>query len=48
MIQFKYILKKNRQTDFYNVGKIWFGKYKITWVRWVLCKRFVLIKMEKL
>jgi len=48
MIQFKYILKENRQTDFYNVGKIWFGKYIITWSKKFFGNRICIIKMDKI
>jgi hypothetical protein len=40
MIQVKYILKQNRNTDYYNAGKLWFGTHKITWSKWLFGKRF--------
>ena len=48
MIQVKYILKENRNTDFYNVGKLWFATHKITWNKWLFGNRFCIIKMEKI
>lgn len=48
MIFVKYILKQNRNTDYYNVGKIWFGTHKIIWNKWLLSNRICIIKMSKI
>ena len=48
MIQIKYILKANRNTDYYDIGKCWFQKYKITWNKWLFRKRICIIKMDKI
>ena len=48
MIQVKYILKENRETDFYDVGKIWFGSYKVIWNKWLLCNRILVLKLGEI
>ena len=44
MILIKYILKENRSTDCYNLGKLWFGTHKITWSKWFFGNRICIIK----
>ena len=48
MILIKYILKENRSTDCYNIGKLWFGTHKITWSKWFFGNRICIIKMDKI
>ena len=48
MILIKYILKENRSTDYYNVGKLWFGTHKITWSKWFFGNRICIVKMDKI
>ena len=48
MILIKYILKENRNTDYYNVGKLWFGAHKITWSKWFFGNRICIVKMDKI
>lgn len=51
MIQIKYIKKENRNTDFYDVGKVWCLNitkkkyYKIVWKKSFLNNRFIIIKL---
>ena len=48
MIQVKYILKENRNTDFYNIGKFWFGTHRVSWSKWLFGNRICIIKMDKI
>jgi hypothetical protein len=47
-IKLRYIPRENRETEYYDVGKIWFyltknrKPFKITWNKWFLNRRIVL------
>jgi hypothetical protein len=52
--KFSYVYSVSRNTDFYNVGKIWCFNitkkiyYRIIWNKWFFNKRFVLYKLKKM
>lgn len=53
MFQIKYVKKENRNTDFYDVDKVWCLNitkklyYKISWKKSFLNNRFIIIKLIK-
>ena len=53
-IRIRYIVKENRQTDYYDVGQIWIdgfpkkNKMKIVWNKWFFNRRIVLFVFKSI
>lgn len=47
IVWIKYVFKKNRDTDYYDIGAKWFGNYKVTWNKWLFGRRFVIVCLKK-
>jgi hypothetical protein len=52
-ISLRYVVKENRTTDYYDVGKIWClnitkqNYYKVVWNKWLFNRRIVLFILKR-